>query len=345
MGDDGIYIERFMYDEIRVVRPSAMDLRHISRAWKSGDLSRYFITLRDLLLAGFCLLAMCSTVNGQEIFKATGRYAVAQIASKPVAPANQKYLVSEPWCRYCPAATVKFLAAGNPAENIITIAEAKSRFGINVSRIPYEFTTGAARPIQVVASPVRTGRLPMVQTQWGMIDLETYQKNCNCPMCSGIRALQQQYRQSLYSLPVESLPPPQEPTPNAVIDQMLPLLQLDASSILADFGCGDGRILIAAVERYGCNGIGIEIDPIMADKARRRVLDSGLSGKIRIITGDVLNYDPAADRVTHAVAYLYPDLLEKLATTLAAVRVVASPFHETPGIGQKRVGDVWISRK
>jgi cyclopropane fatty-acyl-phospholipid synthase-like methyltransferase len=125
---------------------------------------------------------------------------------------------------------------------------------------------------------------------------------------------------------------------------MFPLLSLDSSSVLADFGCGDGRILIAAVERYGCTGIGIEIDPQIADTARRRVADSGLSERIQIVTGDVRSYDPAKDRVTHAVAYLYPDLLSELAATLAAVPVVASPFHEVPGIGQQRIGDVWIRR-
>jgi len=51
----------------------------------------------------------------------------------------QWYLVSESWCVNCPAAKVRFLTKGWPAENVLTIAEAKARFGITVSRIPYEF--------------------------------------------------------------------------------------------------------------------------------------------------------------------------------------------------------------
>lgn len=281
-----------------------------------------------------------SVVVSKPVVVAEPPKPIVQPSPKP----RQFYLVSESWCQHCPAAKRRFLAKGWPERNVLTIAECKRRFGFTVPSVPYEFGEPvAAKSVSVAVKPMRTAaRLPVVQTQWGTIDLQTYQRNCNCPMCQGIRSLQQQYRQSLYSLPTESLPPPQEPTPNEIIETMLPQLNLEPSSVLADFGCGDGRILIAAVERYGCTAIGIEIDPIIADTARRRVADSGLSSRIQIVTADVRNYDPAKDRVTHAVAYLYPALLNELAATLSAIPVVASPFHEVPGLGQKRIGDVWI---
>ena len=184
-------------------------------------------------------------------------------------------------------------------------------------------------------------RLPVVETKWGTIDLETYQRNCDCPMCQGIRALQQQYRQTSLVRPVSAA---QEPTPDDVLQDVINLLALSPSDKLADLGCGDGRVLIAAVERYGCTAIGVEIDPQKADEARRNVQAAGLSNKVTIVTDDALRFWPADNGVTAAVAYLYPDLLEQLRPNLEQVRLVVTPFHQVPGMQMDQVGDVWVRR-
>jgi len=195
------------------------------------------------------------------------------------------------------------------------------------------------RPTATNVAPTVRRRLPVVNTQWGTIDLETYNRNCNCPMCQGIRALQQQYRQTSY------VPPAQEPTPDLVLQDMIDLAKLSEQDVLADLGCGDGRVLIAAVKKYGCRGIGVEIDPEKADEARAEVYEAGLKGKIKIITGDALRFWPADHGVTAVTAYLYPELLEKLKPNLQQVGLVLTPFHEVPGLGMERKGDVWIYRK
>jgi precorrin-6B methylase 2 len=199
-------------------------------------------------------------------------------------------------------------------------------------------------PAQRYQQPVRQRRrLPIVNTQWGTIDLETYQRNCNCPMCQGIRALQQQYRQT--SFIEQSVPPAQEPTPELVLQDAVDLMSLQKSDILADMGCGDGRVLIAAVRKYGCRAIGVEIDPKKADEARANVYEAGLKGQIEIITGDATQFWPADHGVTAVFVYLYPDLLEKLKPNLQQVGLVVSPFHQVPGLEMERKGDVWIFRK
>ena len=185
-------------------------------------------------------------------------------------------------------------------------------------------------------------RLPVVRTQWGTIDLETYNRNCNCPMCQGIRALQKQYREPQQS----QVSPEQEPTPAAAIDDLFAALQLTPQDTLADLGCGDGRILVEAVQRAGCRAIGVEIDPKKAEDARRRVLDSGLSKHISIITGDALEFDPGRHQVTAISAYLYPELLSQLTPVFKhpGVRVVVTPYHQVPGIPMSQTGDVWTYR-
>ena len=198
----------------------------------------------------------------------------------------------------------------------------------------------------VVILPQPAMRLPVVDTQWGRIDLETYNRNCNCSMCVGIRALQQQYRQqaTILAPPTSAVSPVQEPTPDDTIDDMLALMRLTSDDVLCDLGCGDARILIAAVELYGCTGIGVEIDPKAADVARQRVVEAGLATEIRIITGDALDFDPKKYNVTAMTAYLYPELLAKLADKFKSVRVGASPYHEIPGLGMTQHGNVWIYR-
>lgn len=297
-----------------------------------------------------------------------------------VTPPRQWYLVSEPWCSNCPQAKKVFKAKGWPDKNIISIKECERRFGFRPPHVPFEFgdpNTSQSVTIQRVQSSAASGcncssactcgcqsggvctcgqvrspaqsyiqptqRLPVVNTQWGRIDLQTYNRpGCNCPMCQGIRSLQAQYQTMSLPAPV---PPAQEPTPQGTLAQMVELLQLSESDVLADFGCGDGRILIAATERYGCRGIGIEIDPVKANAARQAVYDAGLEARIEIITGDVLDFEPSRHGVTAATAYLYPELLTKLAAAgkFAGLRAVASPYHEIPGLKMRKVGDVYVA--
>ena len=185
----------------------------------------------------------------------------------------------------------------------------------------------------------------VVNTPWGVIDLATYNRpGCNCPMCQGIRSMQYQYQSALanpqYTEQVTVAS--QAPTPDAVIEQTSRLLALTRNDVLADLGCGDGRILIAAVKRYGCKAIGIEIDPEIAESARRRVKEAGLP--IEIITGDAITFKPTDHGVTAITAYLYPELLSKLVPVFKSpgVRVVASPYHSVSGLPMKQCGEVWV---
>lgn len=178
---------------------------------------------------------------------------------------------------------------------------------------------------------------------WGQIDLETYNRNCNCGMCQSIRGLQQQYRQQLqlFQQPQSKVTPDQEGTPDALVQDLLDKMQLRPGDVLAELGCGDGRILIAAAKR-GIRGIGIELDPSRAQVARQNVQRSGLSELITVETGDALEFDMS--RATVATTYLYPPLLAKLSPKLKSLRVVGSPYHEVPGLPMTQYGDVWIYR-
>jgi predicted RNA methylase len=52
------------------------------------------------------------------------------------------------------------------------------------------------------------------------------------------------------------------PTPMPVVDKMLELARIQRGDTVFDLGCGDGRIVIAAVKRFGARGVGIDLDPV-----------------------------------------------------------------------------------
>ena len=48
------------------------------------------------------------------------------------------------------------------------------------------------------------------------------------------------------------------PSPDSVVEAMLELARVTASDVVYDLGSGDGRIPIAAAQRYGAIGVGVE---------------------------------------------------------------------------------------
>lgn len=282
------------------------------------------------------------------------------VVQKPVTLQTKRrewYLVSEPWCVYCPRAKEVFLAKGWSEDNVISRAECQRRFGFTPSTVPYEFgeplqsTAVATQPVRQYVQPVRQSS--MVQWQGRTYDANNYGgcSNPNCAMCKAIRSRKtNSFGYQTMSLPVvppeEDLPEGQKPTPHDVVEQAVEALgPLTPSDVLADYGCGDARILIAAVKRYGCSAVGIEIDPNRANVARAMVERNGLSSRIEIITGDVLQFQPEDYNVTAITVYLFPELLEKLKDKMQSAKVIVSVFHLIPDLPMSQSGDVWVARK
>jgi SAM-dependent methyltransferase len=75
-------------------------------------------------------------------------------------------------------------------------------------------------------------------------------------------------------------------TPLPLIQPVLDLASPQEGELMVDLGCGDGRVLISAAQRYGCRGRGVEYIPELADRARANVAAAGLSDRIEIVVGD-----------------------------------------------------------
>ena len=172
-------------------------------------------------------------------------------------------------------------------------------------------------------------------------DLETY-GGCSmrsCGMCAEIRAAQKRWRDS--QVIINSVGP-QSSSPKDVIAEALSIMKLNSESVFCDLGCGDGSVMIEAARKTGCRCIGVEIDPIKVNAARRMIKDHGLSSKIQVIQGDVRDFDPSRHQVTHVYAYLYEDLLKEISAKLASVPISVCPGHECPGIGMRLIGQCWV---
>ena len=111
-------------------------------------------------------------------------------------------------------------------------------------------------------------------------------------VCGGLAGMAQQFS------PAENLGP-NIPTPPAIVDRMLDMAHVKPGDVVYDLGSGDGRVLIAAAQKYGARAVGIEINPDLCEKARKNIQALGLQDKISVIHGSVLRTDlRPADVVT-----------------------------------------------
>jgi len=124
------------------------------------------------------------------------------------------------------------------------------------------------------------------------------------------------------------------PTPQPVVDAMLEMAKVTAADVVYDLGCGDGRIPITAVQKYGARGIGIDIDPARIAEANENAKAAGLTGKVTFLNQDLFTSD--FSDATVVTLYLLPSLNQKLMPKLKALkpgtRIVSHAFD---------MGDAW----
>ena len=114
-------------------------------------------------------------------------------------------------------------------------------------------------------------------------------------------------------------------TPLPVIDATLREYQLTPDDLFYDLGCGNGRVVIRAVQLYGCQAVGIDINKDQARQAQRAVKAAGLESRVRIYVDDIRTCD--VSRATAAYCYLDPSTLAAVVPRLSPGCRVASYSH------------------
>ncbi len=108
------------------------------------------------------------------------------------------------------------------------------------------------------------------------------------------------------------------PTPDGMVTRMLEMAKVGKGDVVYDLGAGEGRIPIAAAQRFGATAVGIEYDPKLADLARRNAQRAGVADKVRIVTGDIFKEDFTSASVI--TLYLLPELNQQLRPQLLAMK-------------------------
>lgn len=134
------------------------------------------------------------------------------------------------------------------------------------------------------------------------------------------------------STPGVKLDAPYVQTPYEVVEDMLALAKVGPADVVYDLGCGDGRFVIAAAEKFGARGVGIDIDPARIEEANAAARRAGVSGRVRFAVQDLFLTDFSEASVV--TLYLYPELNARLRPKLLAdlkpgSRIVSHQF----GIG------------
>jgi cyclopropane fatty-acyl-phospholipid synthase-like methyltransferase len=120
------------------------------------------------------------------------------------------------------------------------------------------------------------------------------------------------------------------PTPPDVVDAMLKLAKVGPNDVVYDLGSGDGRIAIAAVQKFNAkSSVGIDIDPQRIREANENLKKAGVGDRVKFLNQDL--FATPIGEATVVTLYLLQSLNEKLMPKLQkelkpGSRVVSQTF-------------------
>ena len=84
---------------------------------------------------------------------------------------------------------------------------------------------------------------------------------------------------------------PYVPTPPDVVERMLALANVGPRDVVFDLGCGDGRIVIAAAQKFGARGVGVDIDANLINQAEANAKAAGVERRVKFLVQDAMTVD------------------------------------------------------
>ncbi|NLV31323.1 MAG: methyltransferase domain-containing protein [Acidobacteria bacterium] len=107
-------------------------------------------------------------------------------------------------------------------------------------------------------------------------------------------------------------------TPYDVVSTMLRMAGVKKQDVVYDLGCGDGRMLVLAAQKYGCRAVGYDIDPVRVRESRENVARNGVGNLVEIIQEDIFKVDLA--EATVLPIYLLPEMNRRLLPQLEKLK-------------------------
>lgn len=130
-------------------------------------------------------------------------------------------------------------------------------------------------------------------------------------------------------------------TPQNVVDEMLKLANVTKDDVVYDLGCGDGRVVITAVKKFGARrGFGVDIDPQRIAESNANAKAAGVTDRVKFVVQDLFQTD--LKDATVVTLYLLPEVNLRLRPKLFSelrpgTRVVSHSFDMGDWTPQKTV--------
>ena len=103
---------------------------------------------------------------------------------------------------------------------------------------------------------------------------------------------------------------PYEPSSEEVVTAMLEIAQVGKDDLVYDLGCGDGRIVIAAAQKAGARGVGVDLDPERVKESSENARKAKVNDRVQFFQQDLFQTD--IGKATVVMLYLWPEVNLKL---------------------------------
>jgi len=119
------------------------------------------------------------------------------------------------------------------------------------------------------------------------------------------------------------------PTPHEVVEEMLRLANVGKNDVVYDLGCGDGRIVIAAAQKFGARAVGVDIDPERIRESNENARQAGVTDRVKFLQQNFFETD--LSEATVVTLYLLPEVNLRLRPKLLrelkpGTRIVSHAF-------------------
>ena len=92
------------------------------------------------------------------------------------------------------------------------------------------------------------------------------------------------------------------PTPQDVVERMLKLAGVTKRDVVYDLGCGDGRIVIMAAQKFGARAVGVDINPQRIKESEENARKAGVGALVTFKLQDAMTTD--VSKATVVTLYL-----------------------------------------
>lgn len=142
----------------------------------------------------------------------------------------------------------------------------------------------------------------------------------------------------------DNLDVPYVPTPPEVVETMLKMAGVKKGDFVIDLGCGDGRIVIMAAQKFGARGMGVDLNPERIKEANENAKTAGVTDRVKFVEGNLFDFDVKQANVV--TLYLLPGVNLKLRPKLLAdlkpgTRIVSHSFDMGDWKPEKTVEVDW----